>query len=447
MRRRFRLRPVLAIGGLIALSPGYLTHASGDNTPDGPRVVAAWAAGPFEARVAFDQPVGGDLPGAIVGRSIVFDESRPNVRSRPAPKAPAPESLGSLNIAAARLEDGGRTLVVTTDPHPRAGTYTIKLPLGRSGNPVEVAYDLSGVEVSIVEGGEGAPPAWSGWWPTLDPAAVQADLAGSAGHARGLALLGRPGRLVLDTLVTLPKGPVTLTVSAPAAVEATLGGEAPGGPAAGNGHAAFQTESNGEPTPLSVAVPAGISGGKPLTLRAGYREDKGPETGLTPDRLMLPWVPAPPPPPAALEDVPDLSGGDPRNGAAVFSSGDAKCSTCHRVRGVGGNVGPDLSGLVGRDRKEVYRDIAEPSARINADYVPYTVALNDGRVLVGTVRAEGAGAIRVADTEAKVTVVPRAQIEAFRPSATSVMPVGLAGVIGEQKLRDLIAFLTTPPAD
>ena len=128
----------------------------------------------------------------------------------------------------------------------------------------------------------------------------------------------------------------------------------------------------------------------------------------------------------------------------MFASAEAKCANCHKVRGEGGNVGPDLSSQVGRDRKDVYRDIAEPSARIHPDYVPYTVALKDGRVLVGTVRAEGADAVRVADTEAKVTVVKRSEVEEFRPGTTSVMPVGLVGVIGEDRLRDLIAYLTTP---
>ena len=74
--------------------------------------------------------------------------------------------------------------------------------------------------------------------------------------------------------------------------------------------------------------------------------------------------------------------------------------------------------------------------RINPDYVPYTIALKDGQVLAGTVRAEGADAIRVTDTEAKVTVVPRAEIEDLRASATSIMPVGLVGAIGEAKMRD-----------
>jgi hypothetical protein len=35
----------------------------------------------------------------------------------------------------------------------------------------------------------------------------------------------------------------------------------------------------------------------------------------------------------------------------------------------------------------------------------------------------------------------------LKPSATSIMPVGLLGAVGEEGVRDLIAFLTTQPAD
>lgn len=93
----------------------------------------------------------------------------------------------------------------------------------------------------------------------------------------------------------------------------------------------------------------------------------------------------------------------------------------------------------------VYRDIAEPSAVIHPDYVPYTVALKDGQVLAGTVRAEGADALRVTNTDARTTTVNKSDVEELRPSATSIMPVGLTGAIGEAKMRDLMAFLMSPP--
>ena len=78
---------------------------------------------------------------------------------------------------------------------------------------------------------------------------------------------------------------------------------------------------------------------------------------------------------------------------------------------------------------------------IEPDFTTYTVATKDGQVMLGVVRAEGAAAIRVTDTNAKSTVVARTQIQEIRPSASSIMPVGLAAILGEAAIRDLIAFL------
>jgi len=63
---------------------------------------------------------------------------------------------------------------------------------------------------------------------------------------------------------------------------------------------------------------------------------------------------------------------------------------------------------------------------------------------VGVVRAEGNDAVKVTDTNARATVIPRKQIEQIPPSATSVMPVGLTGALGIDTVRDLIAYLTSP---
>src|SRR5262249_36748362 len=142
--------------------------------------------------------------------------------------------------------------------------------------------------------------------------------------------------------------------------------------------------------------------------------------------------------------LPDLAGGDPARGEAVFFSDQAKCASCHRVGGRGGTVGPDLNDLTRRDRAWIYRAIAEPSAEIHPEYVAYTVVLKDGRVVVGVVRAEGADVLLVTDTNAQTARVRRAEVEELRPSATSIMPVALAGALGEARLRDLIAFLAAP---
>jgi putative heme-binding domain-containing protein len=140
-----------------------------------------------------------------------------------------------------------------------------------------------------------------------------------------------------------------------------------------------------------------------------------------------------------------MVGGDPIRGRSIFFGPQAKCSACHAVAGKGATVGPDLGHQFERPPAEVYRDIADPGLWINPNYVAYTIALKNGRVLVGIVRAQGAETIRVTDTDARTTVVRRDQIEEFRPSPTSIMPVGVVGALGDGPLRDLLAFLTNPP--
>src|SRR4051794_19121403 len=89
--------------------------------PESPRPVVAWPEGPLEVRVAFDAAVDPAVAGALTGQTIPFVEAaEPGHEGEQA-------AGGSIRIAAARLIDEGRTLVLATDPHPRAGTYTLTL--------------------------------------------------------------------------------------------------------------------------------------------------------------------------------------------------------------------------------------------------------------------------------------------------------------------------------
>ncbi len=386
----------------------------------------AWPSGPMEVRVALARPFDPATLESLAGRTIPFGE--PGVEPRP-----------TLKIAAARLDDASRTLILLTDPHPRRASYSLELPGLRAAG----AYNLSGVEATWDDGSEGAKPAWVAWWPRLDVEAAREQTEGSAGHRREFALLAKPGRLTLSTLLTLPRGKAALALEANAPiVEATLAGEA--AEVEGKRSITLDVESTGDPVDLSVTLRTGPT---PPKLRASIRNGSGAARLLSSQDVTVPWAPTTPPAPPAIAPLPfDLTGGDRTKGEAVFFSEEAKCSACHRVRGgKGGEVGPDLGELVGRDPATVYRDIAEPSAVIRPEYVPYTVALKDGRVAVGLVRAEGADGVRVLDAEAKAADFRRSDIEQLRPAATSIMPVGLAGALGEARMRDLLVFLLSPP--
>lgn len=438
LRRSRPVGPVVLVGILMVLLSA--TRGVADST-DAPKVVAAWPAGPLETRVAFDRPIDLSVGKQLVGKVIHFDLQHRALdawRRQGAPPLSPP--LGTLNVAAVRLDSARRTLILTTDPHPREAVYLLD-PDPRTKLPSKIAYDLSGVSVSWTPGAEGAEVTWEGWWPDFDPQSSRKMIGNSLDHERGFALLTKAGQMTLESLVRLPEGRVALRVDCSAPVEATLNGENP--TSSTKTRAEFVVESTGDLSDLYLTVGTEPAE-RPFSLRVTYRTeaDKS-DQPLSGERLTLPWAPPTPPPsgPASTPPPFRLTGGDQARGEALFFGDRAKCSNCHRVNGKGGIVGPDLSDVASRGIEDLYRDIAEPSASIHPDFTAYTVALKDGRVLAGVVRAEGAERIRVTDTDAKTTEVPRSELEDLRPSGTSIMPVGLVGAIGEAETRDILAFL------
>lgn len=407
--------------------------------PDAP---TAWASGPLEVVVALPRAADAAAVAGLVGRTIpYYDEAA----TKPG------EPLGSLAIAGAAAEEGGRILRLATDPHPRPARYV--LDLGPIAPGTSVSYGLGGVEAVRTEGDDpAAEPAWTAWLPTADPAGFRELAAASPEHARRLSELGRPGRLRLDSQVDLPAGKVAATVESSAEIEECLlgDGEPEGGvsrSADGRWVAKFTFEDAPGPAYFSLAIRTGPAVPTP-TVKLMVSEAGGPPRELEPSRYLLPWASAAlgSGRPAPME-IPDLAGGDAARGEAAFFSKEALCSQCHVVKGNGQHVGPDLTTIGRKGAEHLYRSIAVPSEAITPDYVTYTVSLKDGRVAAGVVRAEGPDAIRVVDTEAKSVTLPRAEIDGFRPAATSIMPVGLVPVLGEARIRDIVAYLMATAKD
>jgi putative heme-binding domain-containing protein len=409
----------------IAISLLFATATNAADAP--PRVVAAWAAGPLEARVRFDKAVGPEVAKGLVGTRIVFgddvkvgDRYVPRKPGDPPAGGPKAETRGSLRIAAARLDDGGRTLILATDPHSRDAVYALHIPTPIN---LDLVYNLRGIDIIKDNGAPDARPEGSAWWPSFDQAEVPGGLRKT------------PGRLTLKTLLSAPNGKTTIRATASGPVEISLGNES----AKSDGKHPAEVSADVEGGVIDLVLTIGLDGKTPFAL--GVTDGKGQR--LDASKLTLAWAAASPPTAAPTPVPPELlAGGDPAKGAMLFKSEQAKCANCHKVRGEGGDVGPDLSDLVHRDRAWIYRNLAEPSATIHPDYVPYTVLTKDGRVLVGIIRAEGANAIKVIDTDAKTTIIAKAEIEELKPSAASIMPVGLVGAVGESGMKDLLAFLT-----
>jgi putative heme-binding domain-containing protein len=132
-----------------------------------------------------------------------------------------------------------------------------------------------------------------------------------------------------------------------------------------------------------------------------------------------------------------LAQADPSHGRQLFRQA---CASCHKLYGEGGTAGPDLTGA-GRDNLDyLLENLVDPSATVSADFRMTTLALDDGRILNGIVRARTANSLSL-QTPEEVLTLDRASIEAERASDQSLMPEGLLAPLGEKAAQDLIAYL------
>lgn len=148
---------------------------------------------------------------------------------------------------------------------------------------------------------------------------------------------------------------------------------------------------------------------------------------------------------ADLESAADenLHGRDFENGRKLFSM--AACFRCHRVRGEGGMVGPDLTGAGGRfNNRDLLEALIEPSKVVSDQYQQTQFLLEDGRLIEGRViNLNGDNLMVLTDMfdPSRLENINRRQVEQMQPSPKSMMPEGLLNTFTEEDILDLMAFL------
>ena len=142
--------------------------------------------------------------------------------------------------------------------------------------------------------------------------------------------------------------------------------------------------------------------------------------------------------------VETLFGGNAQNGQKIFfEKVEASCSRCHKVKGVGGNVGPDLAmTLTNRSREYLLESIVAPSKTIAPGYESVTVVLKSGVSFAGTVRSETETELVLDSPEDGLTTIKKADIESRKTGLSGMQP-NLSENLSKRELRDLIEFLAT----
>jgi putative heme-binding domain-containing protein len=176
--------------------------------------------------------------------------------------------------------------------------------------------------------------------------------------------------------------------------------------------------------------PAAYLASNPLPIKDELLKDRRPRTEWKFDDLAV-----------AIESLqPGRSYG---NGKHLFQM--ANCSSCHKLDGVGTEIGPDLAKLDPKwTHVEILKEMLEPSANINEKYQSYILTLESGKTLTGLIVDESIDGVKVIENPlAKadpVVIRPKEIIERER-AAVSIMPKGLLDKLSRDEILDLVAYV------
>jgi putative heme-binding domain-containing protein len=133
--------------------------------------------------------------------------------------------------------------------------------------------------------------------------------------------------------------------------------------------------------------------------------------------------------------------GDAAKGKTMFAQ---VCISCHKLDGVGIELGPDLRSVVQHDAEKLMNSILDPSAIIEPGFMAYHCTLKNGEQLYGVIATETSASLTLKMAGNLTKSVLRSEIASLQSTGTSLMPEGLEAALTPQSLADLIAYLKVP---
>jgi len=139
-----------------------------------------------------------------------------------------------------------------------------------------------------------------------------------------------------------------------------------------------------------------------------------------------------------------LQGRSPEIGKKLLK--EATCLQCHKLRGEGGAVGPDLTDVAQRlknDKSALLQEIIDPSHKIDPKYAVQQVLTGDGKVYNGIVVEETKDSVSIITSpdQPLPIQIARDDIEEITKSSKSIMPVGLLDQYTQDEIFEIMAVL------
>lgn len=127
-------------------------------------------------------------------------------------------------------------------------------------------------------------------------------------------------------------------------------------------------------------------------------------------------------------------------GEAIFQ-GKGACSNCHRVRGRGSRLGPDLSEIGSqREAADLRQSIVDPDAAILPQNRFYYVTKQDGSTVTGRLLNHDTLTVQLMSPKEELLGFRKAELREHGFQKNSPMP-SYEGKLTAEELSDLIAYL------
>jgi putative heme-binding domain-containing protein len=136
------------------------------------------------------------------------------------------------------------------------------------------------------------------------------------------------------------------------------------------------------------------------------------------------------------------AGGNPAKGKAVFE-GKGGCTSCHRVRGVGSRLGPELTDIgTLRRAVELQKSLLEPDAEVLPQNRYYRVATKDGTTITGRLLNQDAFTVQLLDPREHLVTYSKSNLAAYAFVDKSPMP-SYKGKLSPEELADVVSYLVS----
>ena len=129
-------------------------------------------------------------------------------------------------------------------------------------------------------------------------------------------------------------------------------------------------------------------------------------------------------------------------GQAIFE-GKGDCQNCHRVRGHGSRLGPDLSAIgAEREAADLRQSIVRPDAEVLPHNRFYRVTRRDGSTLTGRLLNHDTFTVQLMSPKEELVRFRKAELRDHGFQKNSPMP-SYEGKLTPEELADVVAYLAS----